>query len=341
MDKSTLDKYSKSLNTYLTNGEIKRVFNRLERIALKIAPLSVRTGNTHTVFRWELDRNSLHYASKEECEAIFKTLLEDLLGILGSKGHKTRKVLDIFAGTEFTEKSIKEVLNESSRIGSLELPIGYETDIRDGGKHISNNIYWFKPFNELSKLRMLIENKQLITKIQLKAYLTDRRQTGEYQTNREFRWETYPNSPQYASKPECMLIEAKLIAQIFIFDKAPNLDRTKRELVENVLNKKFEVNSFRCPISGVPIKYIDFYEKVTNPTHGRSGFQVGHMVPLANGGRHIAANTSWITELGNRVQGEDSLDTATKNIFYMAQFHREQKKLSWEEVEEITRQMHW
>lgn len=226
-------------------------------------------------------------------------------------------------------------MDSNSRIGNLEIPIWYKLDLNKGGKHSENNVFWFSPFNELYELRELQEGR-IITKIQVKSYLTDRRQTGNYQTNREVRWETHPNSPQFATRIDCMLIEAKLIAQVFTFTNAPTIPKDKVYLIEKALNEQFKKDSFRCPISGKPIDYNDFFEKVVlNSIHGRSGYQIGHLIPLSNNGFHKIDNISWITEIGNRVQGESSLNEVINDIFYMAIFHKNKKNMEWKDIEKL------
>lgn len=330
-------KYSKFLSKILTDHQIKKMFDRLERVSSKIAPLSSSTGNTQTLNRWNLNQNDPHYASEAECKDIFIALLEDLLTFLKLSKQKPRLLLSYFSDTEINSNDLIRILNTNTRIGNLELPIWYKVTLDAGGKHQKDNIFWFSAYKELEEMRKLAADKMIITKIQVKSYLTDRRQTGDYQTNREVRWETHPKSPQFASKIDCMLIEAKLLAQIFLFVGAPNLKENEISTVEKVLAGKFKKDGFKCPISGKPIFYNEFHEKISNPTHGRSGFQVGHLSPLASTGKHIASNTSWITDLGNRVQGESSLEEITNDVFLMADFHKERLNLSWSQVEAIAK----
>ena len=305
-------------------------------LSFKIAPLNNITGNTQTMNRWELKSDNPHFASEEECQKIFAKLVSDLLGLISDNAGE---VFAAFKGDDniLNKDVLIEQLNSSSRIGSSDLPIWYKNDLSKGGKHTVENITWTNTYPELLTLRKAIRDKALITKIQVKAYLTDRRQTGEYQTNREIRWETIPHSPQYSSKIDCMEIEAKLLAQIFTFTGAPTVQEELLQTVESVLAQKYVANSFRCPLSGKAILYNEFLEKVTSPTHGRSGYQVGHLSPLASTGHHEADNISWITDLGNRVQGESSLEEITNDIFFMAAFHRNRLKLSWDQVTEIAK----
>lgn len=337
MREKLFKKYKSLFAPYLSEAQTKRLFVRLERIACNIAPLNANTGNTQTTTRWSLEKTNPNYATEKECFEIFVALIDDLLGFLSVKKYKSRGYLKTFAGNGIEKEDVIKFLNTSSRIGSLELPIDYKKRLKDGGRHQLDNIFWFSPFTEIVQLREWVGNENIITKIQVKSYLTDRRQTGDYQTNREIRWETHPKSPQHASRIDCMAIEAKLLAQISIFVGAPEIPKNLKEIVEKALEGKYKKDSFKCPISGKSIFYNEFIEKVSSPVHGRSGFQVGHLNPLASTGLHIAPNTSWITDLGNRVQGESSLEEITNDIFYMATFHKERLDIDWKEVESIAK----
>ena len=339
MKEELLEKYKAYLEPFFTGTQIKKLFTRLERISCSIAPLNTDTGNTQTIPRWQLSPENPNYASKEECEKIFNILISDLLGFLGADGYKNRHCLEVFKEGELTRDELIKVLGSSSRIGSLELPLEYKVPLSQGGRHVAENIFWYCPLEALDQLRGWLGNAKIITKIQVKAYLTDRRQTGDYQTNREIRWETNPSSPQFASKKDCLEIELKLLSQISIFHGAPELPVELIPIVERALGAKYVKDSFRCPISGKPIIYEEFFEKVASPVHGRSGFQVGHLNPLATAGGHNSGNISWITDLGNRVQGDSSLEEIAKDIFYMALFHKERLNLTWEEIEDLIKKM--
>lgn len=189
---------------------------------------------------------------------------------------------------------------------------------------------------EVYRLRGLFQqHKRLLDRVQTKVCLTDRRQTGDYQTNREVRWETHPASPQFALRRDCVKVEGRLLAQILEFCNAPAIAEGEvRAVIAELIGRAFSPEGFRCPITGQRIEYRDFIQAVTTPTHGRSGYQIGHLTPLAGVGAHTADNVSWITDLGNRVQGESSLDEIVVEIFRMARYHKERLGLTWTEVEE-------
>jgi len=332
VNEDIIKKYQKRLENYFTVAQIIKLSARLERVCFSIAPLNLKTGNTQTMLRWELPKENSHYATEEECIQIYDFLIQDLLGFLGDKEFKPRKYLSTFSKEKISKDSIVHSLQISSRIGSLEIPTEYE-DCKKG--HKCGNLFWMSPFTDIEKLRNWVGNKNIITKIQVKAYLTDRRQTGDYQTNREIRWEGNLSSPQFATRTDCINIEAKLLAQIATFTRAPEVPKDLVDVLEKALGEPFKKDSFRCPISGKEILYQEFFEKVANPVHGRSGYQVGHLDPIAGTGKHQASNTSWITDLGNRVQGESSLNDIIGEIFYMAAFHKERLKINWDQVQKI------
>ena len=316
----------------------KKVAERIFRFSFFIAPLNPQTGNTQTMYRWDISTSNPQYADFTSCCSIAKSLTDDLCFSLKTQDFSKfgNHFIRIEPNRDEIDLLLRNAFSQSSRIGSLELPVWYIKELEKSGDHTGNNIQWFIPWKELFVLRSRMKHKQVLTKIQVKSYLTDRRQTGDYQTNREIRWETFPHSPQYSSRYNCMEIEAKLIAQTFTFTNAPRPDIELIEAIELVLGDKFRANSFRCPISGKSITYENFVTQATDSGHGRSGYQVGHINPLAASGAHIATNTSWITDLGNRVQGESSLEEITGEIFGMANFHRERLDLDWKTVQEIS-----
>jgi len=144
-------------------------------------------------------------------------------------------------------------------------------------------------------------------KIQVKTYLTDRALTGKYKTDREKRWETHPQSVQFSLRRTALEIEYHLVTQICAFDGFP--EESRRVLQEAAVLPR-ELDTFRCPITLEPIRFAEFRDALLNPTHGKSAFQVGHLNPLkldaAAGAEvfgHSAANISWISADGNRIQG--------------------------------------
>lgn len=255
---------------------------------------------THWSHRLEGD---VRYASYDTCVKILNKLLKKIANL---------------SSEDF--EMLKEFFNNT--VIAYEMPIDY-IDRFASPIHSPNNIDLFlnDEIKECITMRRCIRDTErnpasnvfktiLYDKIETKTYLTDRALTGAYKTNREKRWETHPNSVQYALRRDCMNIEKKLLLQIATFEGC-NLT-----LVHNLQNSGLLPDQFeycKCPITGDNIQYDEFADNVLNPTHGKSKFQVGHLYPLKaldtddiHG--HTADNISWISENGNRIQGSLSLD---------------------------------
>jgi hypothetical protein len=254
--------------------------------------------------RWtqDLESGDPRRAGYEECLGIAEKLLTQLAELPPSD--------QIELGSFRTYKSVP-----------YELPIDYRN--RWAAKlHSKDNIDLV--FGDTARrtiaLRVMLEDEEqnpdarvfkeiLSDKIKVKTYLTDRAQTGAYQTNREKRWETHPRSVQYALRLDCMEIESKLLLQVATFRGA------NPKLVHNLQEKGFLSAQFqyaRCPITGEYLDYTAFVNDVLHPSHGRSAFQVGHLNPLKTVSEgesfgHVASNISWISDDGNRIQGSLSM----------------------------------
>lgn len=217
-------------------------------------------------------------------------------------------------------------LNLAFECGLLpyEVPIDYLKRVAHNGRiHEIDNVVWYCDDLVLRTLKLrkyLLDARQspdlkffkqvLIDKIKVKTYLTDRVLTGVNKTNREKRWETHPESVHFAERRICMAIEYALVTQIFGFEGFPK-KFTYQLQQENILPPALP--KALCPITGDTLSYESFKAELLNPTHGKSDFQVGHLNPLKLGddssqaAGHTAANISWISADGNRIQGSLSL----------------------------------
>jgi len=165
---------------------------------------------------------------------------------------------------------------------------------------------------DISHIGWLIRNRKVIhsvltkknvDKIITKTFLTDRSLTGADQTNRAKRWEVLSADFQHATIEECWSVERKLLSQLLTFENFPAVP------VSAEIPPMKQREGHRCPIT---LKKFDFNEFKTESEHGRSVFQVGHMTPLKTGGRHVADNVAWVTQDGNRIQGDLTLDQTQK-----------------------------
>ena len=242
--------------------------------------------------------NDARYANYEQCIEICEKIFKKISKL-------SDKQLNI----------LKDYCTNS--IFSFELPIDYIS--RNARPfHCEDNIDLFivPAIERCTLVRKLIKNSELnpkaaifskiiSQKIKVKAYQTDRAQTGIYKTNREKRWESHPENYQFAFRRDCNDIEANLILQVCTFDGVD--EKLIRMLVENgVLSRNFK--KYKCPITGEILKYNEFEKEILNRVHGKSSFQVGHLNPLKSTGLHIAKNIGWISDDGNRIQGSLTMD---------------------------------
>lgn len=164
----------------------------------------------------------------------------------------------------------------------------------------------------LQDLNWLIEARPLLgailpshslEKIRVKSFLTDRAQTGADQTNRAKRWEVLSNDFQHASVEECWSVQRKLFETLPGFEHFPAAHAT---LLINAGLIAAGVQHALCPIT---LERLDFNNFQAASAHGHSDYQVGHLAPLKAGGRHIGTNVAWVTDNGNRIQGDYDINT--------------------------------
>ena len=278
------------------------------RHAFLIEPVLVLGGATKFRVRWyEQLRGDPRWCSFDECLEIAGDLIATLAsGWLDNLQHVETLTLSF-----------------NYSILPYEAPLDYQTrpDPTDTTTriHRRGNLVWTcdETILRTLKLRQYLTDpatspdakffKQVLDdKIKVKTYLTDRAQTGDFKTNREKRWEIPSQSVQFALRHTCMAIEYVLVTQLCAFEGFPESSRRLLQ-AQGVLPAQLE--TFRCPITLKPISFATFREELTNPTHGKSSFHVGHLNPLklddpasATSG-HTADNISWISEDGNRIQG--------------------------------------
>lgn len=247
------------------------------------------------VLRTEHD---VRYATYEQCVAICQKIVTKIDGLDAAK-------LQI----------LKDYCSNS--IYNFELPIDYIR--RDANPyHVADNMDVFitDAIIRCTKVRRLIKDssrnpkadifKKIISKkIKVKAYQTDRAQTGSHQTNREKRWESHPENFQYAFRRDCNDVEASLVLQACMFEGV-DTDLVQMLQSEGLIPDPYE--KYKCPITGDVLIFSEFEDEILHPDHGRSSFQVGHLEPLKATGGHEASNIGWISDDGNRIQGSLSME---------------------------------
>ncbi len=292
------------LQVFLTPAEVETVHRRLTRAAFLIEPVNEDVTSTKYDVRWNerFIGTDPRAASFDECLAIHESLSTKLVALLADENFKIELRLVVDWGRSPHEFPIDYVSKAA-------VPI-----------HAVNNVRLLRDpeYQRLLGIRRALLDPKLnpdgqlfegiFDKVRVKSYLTDRAQTGNYQTNREKRWEAHPQSPQFALRGDCFNVELELIDQLFRFQSfPPGIVRYLQS--SKLLGDLTKVA--RCPVTLDPLDFEVLAQEVADPTHGKSAYQVGHMNPLKAGEgaefRHHRANISWITADGNRIQGHLTL----------------------------------
>jgi hypothetical protein len=313
--------YKTELEGHFTQQQTKKLLHAILRFSFYIEPVKQpKIETTKFEVRWaESLREDPRFCSYQSCLSIFRKLLIDIIQQLGHEENK----------------SLLEIIVNHSLI-AYELNLGYINRIQNAPIHTIGNVsfFWGNEIKQVYQLRQYLLNpnnhnfieffKETYNKIAVKSFLTDRVLTGLHKTNREKRWECHPNSVHFALRSECLLIEAKLIKQICHFDGFPS---ELRELLSenNVIIFSNEIT--KCPITLDLLSFANFHNEVLNPVMGKSSFQVGHLHPLKSLGEnafsgHTADNISWISLVGNRIQGELSADETRELILRIIENYR-------------------
>ena len=283
---------------------------RLIRFAFLIEPVNTDVTSTKYSARW-----STRLSADDPRRADFDTCVDMLTAAC-------REILDGVSNKMFA--AILKFLPDWG-ISPHELPLDYADKKQEPIHHATNIVVLKDPaYLRLLQLRRVFLGQDsgeyadvfsaIVDKIHVKSYLTDRAQTGAYQTNREKRWEAHPMSPQFALRWDCLIVELALLEQLVGFEGFPEI-MLERILAEKVLEESPKPS--RCPVTLDSMDFNKLVESVKNPEHGKSPYQVGHLNPLKAGDspefRHTAANISWISDDGNRIQGHLALQ-ATKDL---------------------------
>jgi len=193
-----------------------------------------------------------------------------------------------------------------------EFPIGYLSTQTDT-LHRADNVMWL----DSADLSWLVKARPLLTlatgqagealaaieeqKLEVKVFKTDRSLTGKDKTNRAKRWEVLPGDFQHATLLNCWSAERKLTEGLACFEDFPRKIRSEFE-AKGLLSP--DSPPTRCPITLEPMSFPALAKAVLGKQHGRSDYQIGHLVPLKNGGRHDGSNVCWQSADGNRIQGD-------------------------------------
>lgn len=307
--------------------------------------------------RWDANTDTSHltaedprYAPQAECQRVYETLMALLLEAHGIPGQpdQATALTETVLGRAFQPSSlscrhmdqpisgddISRALSYSTgRLGAYEIPTTYREELNDGGCHRHTNIAWMKPLHIDYDLRAALEshlrqatvpNKAVanaLDKIQVKAYCTDKHTIPPHFSNRDVRWATWPDSMQYASHFECAMVEMELMVQLYEFVGAPRLDPTTLTSIERTRGRPVEPETRCCFVTGDDLAYTEYVQAATNPRGGRSAYHVGHVLPLTRGGKHCWENIAWMSEDGNRIQGNDTLEEIELKLVRAVDYH--------------------
>jgi len=282
----------------------------LIRFAFLIEPVNEDVTSTKYAARWSsrLSAQDPRRADFNTCVAVLQVCCREIRA--GLQHEELRKIIAMLPAWGMSPH---------------ETPIDYE-DKTGNSIHRPDNVVVLRAseYVRLLDMRRLLLSKEtnpskkvfdaIMDKVRVKSYLTDRALTGDFKTNREKRWEAHPGSPQFAVRRDCLMVELTLLDQLVGFRGFPDA-LIKVLVAQGVLSKHPPLS--RCPVTLDPMDFDLLAESVANPKHGKSSYQVGHLNPLKAGDspefRHAAANISWISEDGNRIQGHLPLQ-ATRDL---------------------------
>lgn len=147
----------------------------------------------------------------------------------------------------------------------------------------------------------------LITSVMTRALRSGRRQTGEFQSNRDSRWTLNERDPQYGTEIDCKIIELRLFAMALQFDDAPTISPAVRSVLEErYIGEPIIPGTYRDSLLLERMNFDEFVLESTNPRHGSSNFHLGHEDPTLSP-KHVPSNISWRSHRSNLIQGNMTL----------------------------------
>lgn len=342
----------------LTDKEMINLDTRLWRFAAYIRQPrkdDLSCNKTPYFVRWDitpgvsyLTPDDPRYATQTECESIYRSLLAILLEAEGvqllpsvvalaeatlNRPLQPASLLCVETNVLISSQDIKLALNYATApLGGYEIPTSYRKQLNeDNSRHEASNVGWMKPVHLTYRLRAELKKllqkaglgqatvRNALEKIQVKAYCTDKATIPPYFSNRDIRWATWPQSKQYASHYQCALVELKLMADLFAFSNAPTLEPAIAANLNGIYEAPKE--ELKCFITGTVLDYNEYVQAALTPRGGRSGYHVAHIYPLTRGGQHAAANVTWASEDGNRIQGNLTLEQVEGTLISAVEYY--------------------
>lgn len=150
----------------------------------------------------------------------------------------------------------------------------------------------------------------IISGIETRALRSGRRQTGQFQSNRNPRWTLQVADPQYGTELDCKIIQLRLMGMLLQFDGAPAINPAAQALLEvHYLGSPIIAGSYRDSLLLEKMSYADFVREALAPTHGSSNFHIGHEDPT-HASKHSPGNIAWRSHRSNLIQGNMTLRQA-------------------------------
>jgi len=343
----------------LTAPETRRLSDRVWKFSAEIRQprKDDRSCNKTPFFeRWNIGQTSHltptdpRYATHQECDAVYSTLVALLMeahsvGPLTPAASSAASLVlgrpvtlgglsCVHTSAPITGDDIKKTLDYSTpRLGAYEIPISYKVGLDSGGTHARSNVGWMKPLHVVYELRAALRSSlaaagvapeaidTALDKIQVKSNCTDKQTMPPYFSNRDIRWATWPSSPRYACRFDCAKVELELMAELFEFSMAPPLNAALASAVGATRGSSVSTQSRVCFVTGKPLDYSKYLAGAKNPRRGRSTYHVGHLLPLTRGGKHTSVNVAWVSDDGNRIQGNDTIQEIEDKLAESVEYH--------------------
>ena len=330
---SSLEQSLRRAHSTIPEPRFSRILACLIRFSFLIELTNLKVGSTKMKTRWMPGKiqmsqdasfipeegtfepgNDPRSATFEECAKIFTRSID--------------LVLDNLA--RCADLSI--LLNDLHNYHSVpyEFPLAYE-DPNAIPVHLSENLLWIvnDDIRWLVKARKLLKRgrqdyskaiREIIkAKLKVKLYKTDRSLTGKDKTNRARRYEVLAGDFQHAPLEDCWSAEKKLITDLVNFKDFPRT--LKDEFIQQELTSADDPPTL-CPVTLETLSFRGLANEVLDTTHGTSAYQIGHLRPLKNEGKHTGDNVCWQSEDGNRIQGNMTIDETKALLRQIAERHR-------------------
>lgn len=100
---------------------------------------------------------------------------------------------------------------------------------------------------------------KLLAGLETRALKSGRRQTGQFQSNRDPRWTLVTNDPQFGTERDCKIIQLRLMAMLLQFKNPPAVDNLiLQKLESNYLGEKIVAGSYRDSLLLESLNYDEF-----------------------------------------------------------------------------------